>query len=109
MKFECVKKNIILEKNQLSNFSKITFKKEMIRDSLKNMYKEYKQKMRSMYVIEPSCYEIFASIAEKSQYIPYRDSALTWLLKDSIGGNASTSIIISKRSCSFYSDEIQMP
>ncbi|ODN04869.1 Kinesin-like protein KIF16B, partial [Orchesella cincta] len=39
---------------------------------------------------------VISALAEKAQYIPYRDSALTWLLKDSIGGNASTSIIISK-------------
>ncbi|CAL8125403.1 unnamed protein product [Orchesella dallaii] len=37
---------------------------------------------------------VISALAEKAQYIPYRDSALTWLLKDSIGGNASTSIII---------------
>ncbi|XP_021957189.1 uncharacterized protein LOC110853244 isoform X2 [Folsomia candida] len=45
---------------------------------------------------------VISSLAEKAQYIPYRDSALTWLLKDSLGGNATTAIIItaSPASCS---------
>ncbi|ESO96716.1 hypothetical protein LOTGIDRAFT_147181 [Lottia gigantea] len=29
-------------------------------------------------------------------FIPYRDSVLTWLLKDSLGGNAKTIMIASK-------------
>jgi len=40
---------------------------------------------------------IFMVTAERACYIPYRDSALTWLLKDSLGGNAFTSIIISNK------------
>ena len=31
----------------------------------------------------------------KSSYIPYRDSILTYLLKDSLGGNAKTVMIAS--------------
>lgn len=32
----------------------------------------------------------------KSPYIPYRDSVLTYLLKDSLGGNAKTIMIASQ-------------
>lgn len=31
----------------------------------------------------------------RSIFIPYRDSVLTWLLKDSLGGNAKTIMIAS--------------
>lgn len=31
----------------------------------------------------------------KKVFIPYRDSVLTWLLKDSLGGNAKTICIAS--------------
>lgn len=34
--------------------------------------------------------------ASKLPFIPYRDSVLTWLLKDTLGGNAKTLMIASK-------------
>ena len=34
--------------------------------------------------------------AQRKFFIPYRDSVLTWLLKDSLGGNAKTIMIASK-------------
>lgn len=33
---------------------------------------------------------------KKSVFVPYRDSVLTWLLKDSLGGNAKTIMIASE-------------
>lgn len=42
----------------------------------------------------------------KDTYVPYRDSVLTWLLKDSLGGNSKT-IMIATISPSFDNfDEI---
>ena len=37
---------------------------------------------------------VISALAEKSsKHVPYRDSVLTWLLKDSIGGNSRTVMI----------------
>jgi len=38
---------------------------------------------------------IGGGIKRKQNFVPYRDSALTWLLKDSLGGNAKTIMIAS--------------
>lgn len=37
------------------------------------------------------------SASRRSVFIPYRDSVLTWLLKDSLGGNSKTIMIASRR------------
>ncbi|XP_069039263.1 kinesin-like protein KIF14 isoform X3 [Lepisosteus oculatus] len=34
-----------------------------------------------------------APLSKKKQFIPYRDSVLTWLLKESLGGNSKTAMI----------------
>ena len=33
---------------------------------------------------------------DKKVFIPYRDSVLTWLLKESLGGNSKTVMVASK-------------
>ena len=40
-----------------------------------------------------------SSPRRRNFYIPYRDSVLTWLLRDSLGGNARTIMIASKSLC----------
>lgn len=37
-----------------------------------------------------------AGPSRKQSYIPYRDSVLTWLLKDSLGGNSKTIMVASE-------------
>jgi kinesin family protein C2/C3 len=37
---------------------------------------------------------VFLNLTNKSSHIPYRDSNLTHYLKDSIGGNAKTMMIL---------------
>ncbi|XP_029172817.1 kinesin-like protein Klp98A isoform X2 [Nylanderia fulva] len=44
-----------------------------------------------------------ASVSKRNAFIPYRDSVLTWLLKDSLGGNSKTIMIatISPAECNY--------
>lgn len=42
-------------------------------------------------------------VKKKQVFVPYRDSVLTWLLKDSLGGNSKTIMIASKDSRFFSS------
>ncbi|XP_011863401.1 PREDICTED: kinesin-like protein KIF16B isoform X2 [Vollenhovia emeryi] len=44
-----------------------------------------------------------ASVSKRNTFIPYRDSVLTWLLKDSLGGNSKTIMIatISPAECNY--------
>ncbi len=41
-----------------------------------------------------------SSRQKKNPHVPYRDSVLTWLLKDSLGGNSKTIMIASECVCS---------
>ena len=43
---------------------------------------------------------VIKALVEKSSHVPYRDSKLTRLLQDSLGGNSKTSLIVT---CSCYS------
>lgn len=44
-----------------------------------------------------------SSVSKRNAFIPYRDSVLTWLLKDSLGGNSKTIMIatISPAECNY--------
>lgn len=44
-----------------------------------------------------------SSASKRNAFIPYRDSVLTWLLKDSLGGNSKTIMIaaISPADCNY--------
>ncbi|KAI3646645.1 hypothetical protein MP228_009573 [Amoeboaphelidium protococcarum] len=45
------------------------------------------------------------SAAVKKVFVPYRDSILTWLLKNSLGGNSKTIMIATVSSCSDHVEE----
>lgn len=49
-----------------------------------------------------------AHSSKKKQHIPYRDSVLTWLLKDSLGGNSKTIMIASESTlqCAPYGNSL---
>ena len=46
------------------------------------------------------------TLTHKSDHIPYRDSKLTCLLKESLGGNYKTSLIVTCSSHSYNLDEV---
>lgn len=48
---------------------------------------------------------VIKSLADKSSHTPYRDSKLTYILKDSLGGNSLTSLLIA---CSQSMDNIEV-
>lgn len=46
-----------------------------------------------------------SSSVTNNGYLPYRDSVLTWLLKESLGGNAKTAMLATVNASSCYIDE----
>lgn len=48
--------------------------------------------------------------SKKAEFIPYRDSVLTWLLRENLGGNSKTAMIaaISKTQCQFLIKNISL-
>ena len=51
------------------------------------------------------CINILSDTSKKGSFIPYRDSKLTRLLKDSLGGNIITVMIACVSPCASYYDE----
>lgn len=47
------------------------------------------------------------NLKKKSVFVPYRDSVLTWLLKDSLGGNSKTIMIASEEQEQRSNQQIQ--
>jgi kinesin family protein 5 len=48
--------------------------------------------------------KVINSLTKNASYIPYRDSKLTRLLKESLGGNNKTSLIVA---CSMHGSNIE--
>ncbi|KAL4493521.1 hypothetical protein ABPG72_007529 [Tetrahymena utriculariae] len=48
---------------------------------------------------------VINSLSEKKEHIPYRDSKLTRILQESIGGNSKTTLIIACSMCSYNDKE----
>merc|ERR1712113_807981 len=48
---------------------------------------------------------VIEALAKKRQSIPFRDNALTWILKDSLAGNTKTTLIITCTPHQFNKEE----
>merc|ERR1712130_973838 len=48
---------------------------------------------------------VIEALAKKRQSIPFRDSVLTWILKDSLAGNTKTTLVITNSPHQFNKDE----
>lgn len=48
---------------------------------------------------------VINALSDKKDHIPYRDSKLTRILSESIGGNAKTTLIVACSMCSYNDKE----
>ncbi len=48
---------------------------------------------------------VITCLSQGSGYIPYRDSALPWLLKESLGGNSRTTLLATVSACRLQTEE----
>ncbi|XP_073987570.1 uncharacterized protein isoform X2 [Rhodnius prolixus] len=49
--------------------------------------------------------KVMSALVERRGFVPYRESVLTWLLKDSLGGNSRTSMLATISPCSSHLEE----
>lgn len=49
--------------------------------------------------------KVMSALVEKRGFVPYRESVLTWLLKESLGGNSRTCMLATVSPCSNHMDE----
>jgi len=52
--------------------------------------------LSSSELLNRSSSPVFRKKSSANLFVPYRDSVLTWLLKDSLGGNSKTIMIASE-------------
>lgn len=52
-----------------------------------------------------NCINVLSDRSKKGSFISYWDSKLTWLLRDSLGGNCLTKMIVNISPCSSYFEE----
>lgn len=63
------------------------------------------------FVVADLSEKLSGAASRRSVFIPYRDSVLTWLLKDSLGGNAKTIMIASMHQSlylDFFSEDFEI-
>jgi len=48
---------------------------------------------------------VIMALADGAEHIPFRDSKLTMLLKESLGGNSKTTLILASSMCSYNDKE----
>ena len=67
----------------------------------------YDEKVLTALIDLSFCYMqvIYALTDEKSSHVPYRDSKLTRVLQDSLGGNSKTVLIVAVSPSSFNAPE----
>ncbi|XP_014259572.1 kinesin-like protein K39 [Cimex lectularius] len=49
--------------------------------------------------------KVITALVDKRSFVPYRESVLTWLLKDSLGGNSRTTMLATISPCSSHIEE----
>jgi hypothetical protein len=52
---------------------------------------------------------VIKSLADGKPHVPYRDSKLTRLLQDSLGGNTKTTLLVALSAASDNIEEVRMP
>ena len=74
------------------------------RRSQRQMYAPYKRSCIHHFNMTSRCVTIFSCVLQ-TKHIPYRDSKLTRILQESLGGNARTVIVICSSPASYNESE----